>query len=45
MMKKLRKKYWVGCGTVNVVRISGVSSCKIEGSVWLGVVIVLIDWS
>ena len=30
VMIKLGKKYWVGCGIVNLVRTSGVSICKVE---------------
>ena len=36
-------KYWVGCGTGTVVRVSEGNSCKMEGSKWLGVAIALID--
>ena len=42
MVVNLRKKYWVGRSIVNVVRMSEVSRCEIEGRVWLGVVILLI---
>ena len=40
---RVEGKYWVGYGTVTVVRMSGDSSCKMEGSEWLGVAMVLID--
>ena len=42
-MIEVRGKYWVGCSTVTVVRMSEGNGCKMEGSEWLGVAIVLID--